>query len=1716
MADINKIIDELLLELSVTYPFPNMKDKEQVIALMEICDELGYGYIKPNLYELLSEAEDEKESGLFPGKFHLGGGYYSSKDGGEAEFKNDKGNLRPVTPEEKAKFDSKSGKAPTAEKPADTPKPNQPSPETPSVEKPKDDSVEAPAPLKKEPVVKTKVDVLKSKVEKWSEKEKEFFNKGQDKPGSETRRSFAEALKDKAKGARNAIMHGLKHEVHTFKTAGKAVKNLLSRKPLEKEEKKALISVGIKVASTALFAAAGGGLAHGAAYFAKHVAMELIPHAVAETIIVGVGKASLFAGADGDDERMLGDFMDAVADNMENMEIPEELMMSMVDSYNEKKKPNEAQSEVIDLNELFNRILNEEDGKGESKEFPGKFHLGGGYYSSTDGGEAELKNDKGSLRPLTDKEKAELNNQPPSEEPTDGESDTDKPDTASMIDTATKALDTKEKEAEKTLPKDNPDLVLDDPKASTQNKAKARAFKSQQTIDKNKQEDSGKGTVGEPTRLESANEDTDSKVQKFKGKKSGKEIQTIEFEDGGMMFGTVHGETKMVDDIIDQIKATIPQEEWENIVFLGEGGATNDEGDLEFNDEMDYAAPRFEKLGAGIDTWDGDELDVHDDQSKLYKKQMEKTGLNHSQVKAGNWASMIGQGEGTDTMSPKDFLDDEGRKFLEDAVKEAGFPPIENFDNPTGEVPNEENPEGSGDKGTLFRLAFPEDNGDKETKINDIQVAFNNTRDENIIEKRKELVAKGKIPIVIAGESHVELVDKMMQDGSKRKTETQSVEPEKIADEMPEADKETFSKDGKALDGISPNDLNQFNTDISKISKMLDDAKAKGEPAPDINLCDITIPGTNLYCDDNKGIPREEMPQFKGKAVEGSRAAGMETDKDGEVDTEPVFREMLKEKNIKVLQTEVPADKLKATQKDLVGEKVIGMMGALEKDPNHPKITAPIYVSRDGYVIDGHHRWAAIVAHNAKNPNNPIPMKSTVIDMDIKDAIPMANKFAEDMGIAAKKADAKDGELPAPKEPNKKEGGAIYPVGGNYYSDTPDGPAQYVKTESVVMEIFENENEKFIGLLFEESVTKKLPDGDTVRVTPIDVKDQPEATAKADELDSNVNADVDTARKNLQISDGVIESRIKEASKWIDKSEADEETKQILKDTAAKIFKGEDVDPANLEIAKKWMSVRAGGGNDIGVYIAKIEGDFKSNSRAAVTMSIDVKKVQDIDSKSDEWNDSVMNKYGLPITTQTGAFVNKKDWTANKTNKARKIEKIEASEDGNSVTLGGTTRTKRPVPDKETLVEQKNLAEQFIKQGYSEEEAKKSATQVIASINRGNKMLDKLAKKGEIEVVNFGPTDTDENRRSTLKNTVDKTRKSILKSLKRYSGLSEEEILEKYADLFKSIDEMEKSAPINNPNWDSMSSEEKEEASKEYLNKTLTVLQNIRRDKDIASGGPDIAEVLVFINEVGKGNQAFLPSSSNFPTVDIISFNEQKTPPENATPEELAEFYANEYSANSISFIDSDAESIKVGKGGSSAAPSKVDESDFGDEATQEVLNSVMYGVHQSIMGDYPPSKEAVDKAEEEYKKARTHLVKVMVSKGNTPEEAERMVSEMEKKATAPYLQMKDVYQKSLTPEEMDSEFDRGLKLYAMTGRLLEMTFNEDVKSNNFGNVRFVEKGKGKTSTISMEVLDGVNEKCCVKFNPNPGELKIKGEAGGKRKAGINVMFATWIVKCEK
>jgi hypothetical protein len=223
--------------------------------------------------------------------------------------------------------------------------------------------------------------------------------------------------------------------------------------------------------------------------------------------------------------------------------------------------------------------------------------------------------------------------------------------------------------------------------------------------------------------------------------------------------------------------------------------------------------------------------------------------------------------------------------------------------------------------------------------------------------------------------------------------------------------------DRKPLSAVSPIERQQISTIIDKLAELGKQAKEKGEKAPNFNLCQVSVPGTNLYCDGNKGIPREDMPQFKGTPEPGSIADKLPKDENGEADTEEFFKQMLNKQGIKVSEpTAVPADRLKATQSELVGPKVAGMSKVLA-DPNHPaygKITAPIYVSNDGYVLDGHHRWAAVVAHNASNPDNQIPMNVRVIDEPIVPLVKRSNKFAEEIGIRAKKADTGAAGGPTP------------------------------------------------------------------------------------------------------------------------------------------------------------------------------------------------------------------------------------------------------------------------------------------------------------------------------------------------------------------------------------------------------------------------------------------------------------------------------------------------------------------------------------------------------------------------------------------------------------------------------------------------------------------------------------------------------------------------------
>jgi hypothetical protein len=128
-------------------------------------------------------------------------------------------------------------------------------------------------------------------------------------------------------------------------------------------QKKAVKSVAKKFALGVVLGAVTGGVGAGAGAFTMKCVSGFIPHVVEETIIAGVGKAALFAGdTDMDEEKAMEQFLTAIADNIEKMDIPNEIIAKAVEEYNAEKKgegitQNEARLAVNQLQQLVKESI---------------------------------------------------------------------------------------------------------------------------------------------------------------------------------------------------------------------------------------------------------------------------------------------------------------------------------------------------------------------------------------------------------------------------------------------------------------------------------------------------------------------------------------------------------------------------------------------------------------------------------------------------------------------------------------------------------------------------------------------------------------------------------------------------------------------------------------------------------------------------------------------------------------------------------------------------------------------------------------------------------------------------------------------------------------------------------------------------------------------------------------------------------------------------------------------------------------------------------------------------------------------------------------------------------------------------------------------------------------------------------------------------------------
>jgi hypothetical protein len=197
---------------------------------------------------------------------------------------------------------------------------------------------------------------------------------------------------------------------------------------------------------------------------------------------------------------------------------------------------------------------------------------------------------------------------------------------------------------------------------------------------------------------------------------------------------------------------------------------------------------------------------------------------------------------------------------------------------------------------------------------------------------------------------------------------------------------------------------------LDKLGAMVADALSKGRKAPNYDLCNVSVKGTNLFCTEKlrtaeypEGIERIKMPQFTGPPRPGSPADklprmvfdGKTTDR---VDAALAFVDHLEARGIKVSEVEqVPAAGLKATQAQLIGAKVAEMV--LKGGSEGQDSGEPAFISRDNYVLDGHHRWAANVWRDLQRRKGRITMPVYRIDAPISELYHLAVEWTNQFGI---------------------------------------------------------------------------------------------------------------------------------------------------------------------------------------------------------------------------------------------------------------------------------------------------------------------------------------------------------------------------------------------------------------------------------------------------------------------------------------------------------------------------------------------------------------------------------------------------------------------------------------------------------------------------------------------------------------------------------------------
>jgi cation transport regulator ChaB len=179
--------------------------------------------------------------------------------------------------------------------------------------------------------------------------------------------------------------------------------------------------------------------------------------------------------------------------------------------------------------------------------------------------------------------------------------------------------------------------------------------------------------------------------------------------------------------------------------------------------------------------------------------------------------------------------------------------------------------------------------------------------------------------------------------------------------------------EGRKVNLTQPNETSTLIDHLGKVAARMIEL---GEKAPNFDLCKVAVSGSNLFCAESKGIPRAKMPQLDD-------------------DQTKAFIKQLGDKYGIEKTTEYAAN-LRATQNELNGARVAKNAARIKAGTDRGN---PIIVSKDNYILDGHHRWAARAGLEAgKGDLMKTKMPVARANVGIIDLLEAAEKFTGGKG----------------------------------------------------------------------------------------------------------------------------------------------------------------------------------------------------------------------------------------------------------------------------------------------------------------------------------------------------------------------------------------------------------------------------------------------------------------------------------------------------------------------------------------------------------------------------------------------------------------------------------------------------------------------------------------------------------------------------------------------